>query len=130
MSAIDGLMPPTKKTKKFLLFLPPDEWHEVGLLFANYIIRSKGYETVYFGQSVPIENVEKAITIIRPKYILLFYIAMRPASEIEEHIRRLSKIDEKITVLVAGNAALFSENKNKAKSATYLTEVNSLLNFL
>lgn len=130
MAATDGLMPPAKKTKKFLLFLPPEEWHEIGLLFANYIIRSKGYETIYLGQSVPIENIEKVVSAIHPKYLLLFYINARPVNEIEKQIKQLAKIDENITLFVAGNAELFPENKHKLRNTFYLTEANSLLNFL
>jgi len=130
MSATDGLMPPPKKTKKFLLFLPPDEWHDVGLLFANYIIRSRGYETIYLGQNVPIENLEKVIPIVNPKYLLLFYINMRPVNEVDEQIKRLSKIDEKITLFAAGNAELFPQNKHEVRNVIYLTSANSLLNFL
>lgn len=130
MSAIDGLLPPSKRTRKFLLFLPPDEWHEVGLLFANYIIRSRGYETIYLGQSVPIENVEKVIPAVNPRYLLLFYINMRPVEEVEEQIRRLSKVDDKITLFVAGKPELFPVNKHKSRNTIYLTDANSLLNFL
>ncbi len=130
MSATDGLMPASKRNKKFLLFLPPDEWHEVGLLFANYMIRSKGYETIYLGQNVPIENVEKVIPAVRPKYLLLFYLNMRPVSEVEEQITQLSKADEKITMFVAGNPELFPVNKHKLKNTIFLTGASSLLNFL
>lgn len=130
MSATDGLMPASKKSKKFLLFLPPDEWHEVGLLFANYMIRSKGYETIYLGQNVPIENVEKVIPAVLPRYLLLFYLNMKPVGEVEEQITRLSKVDEKITMFVAGNPELFPENKHKLKNTIFLTGASSLLNFL
>ena len=130
MSATDGLMPPSKKNKKFLLFLPPDEWHEVGLLFANYIIRSKGYETIYLGQNVPIENVEKVIPAVHPKYVLLFYLNMKPVGEVEQQIMKLSKVDEKITMFVAGNPDLFPANKHKLKNIIFLTGASSLLNFL
>ena len=130
MSAIDGMMPPSKKTKKFLLFLPPDEWHEIGLLFANYIIHSKGYETIYLGQNVPIENVERIIPVVNPKYLMLFYINMRPVEEVGNQIKRLSKIDENTTLFVAGSPELFPENKHKIRNTIYLTEASSLLNFL
>src|SRR4051812_17347659 len=41
LAATDALEINKKRRKKFLLLLPPGEWHEIGLLFANYIIRSK-----------------------------------------------------------------------------------------
>ncbi|MCW5517343.1 MerR family transcriptional regulator [Muriicola sp. Z0-33] len=48
---------PVKKDKVFVLFLPDNEIHEIGLLFVNYEILLKGYKTIYLGQSMPMENL-------------------------------------------------------------------------
>ena len=130
MAAIDGLMPPKIKTKTFLLFLPPGEWHEIGLLFANYIIRVKGYKTIYLGQDLPIENIEKIMQIIKPTHALLFYITTRPKEEIAQQIKMISKIDDTTQLLIAGNLELLPENKSKIKNVTYLTQVDSLYQYL
>lgn len=45
---------PLKKTKTYVLFLPDHEIHDIGLLFLNYEIVSKGHHCIYLGQSVPI----------------------------------------------------------------------------
>lgn len=43
--------------RKFLLFLPEGEWHEIGLLFALYLLKEKGHDVIYLGQSVPYSDV-------------------------------------------------------------------------
>ena len=43
--------------KKFLLLLPEGEWHEIALLFAQYLIREANHEVIYLGQSVPYSDV-------------------------------------------------------------------------
>lgn len=45
------------KAKKFLLFLPEGEWHEIALLFAQYLLRESDHEVIYLGQSVPYSDV-------------------------------------------------------------------------
>ncbi|MCA1763172.1 MAG: MerR family transcriptional regulator [Cryomorphaceae bacterium] len=56
--AIDGQsMMEKSDAKRFLLFLPEGELHELGLLFYNYIIQKAGHRVVYLGQSVPIADV-------------------------------------------------------------------------
>ncbi len=45
------------QAKKFLLLLPEGEWHELGLLFAQYLLRESGHEVIYFGPSVPYSDV-------------------------------------------------------------------------
>ncbi len=130
MAAIDGLVPAADSTKKFLLFLPPDEWHELGLLFADYIIRSKGHQTIYLGQSVPIENIGKVVASVRPTHLLVFYINNRPKGEIAKQIKLLSKIDEQSLLLVAGSKELLADNEVKAKNVRCLSEVESLAQYL
>jgi len=43
--------------KKFLLLLPEGEWHEITLLFSQYLIREANHEVIYLGQSVPYSDV-------------------------------------------------------------------------
>ena len=47
-----------EKSKTFVLFLPDNEIHELGLLFINYELISRGYKSIYLGQSVPIDSLE------------------------------------------------------------------------
>lgn len=51
------LMEPTNNEKVFVLFLPENEIHEIGLLFINYEILLRGYKTIYLGQTMPLENL-------------------------------------------------------------------------
>jgi len=49
---------PTKKDKVFVLYLPENEIHQLGLLYLNYELLLHGYKTVYLGESVPIESLK------------------------------------------------------------------------
>lgn len=42
----------------FILYLPVNEIHELGLMYINYELLSQGYQTIYLGQSVPAENLK------------------------------------------------------------------------
>jgi DNA-binding transcriptional MerR regulator len=44
-----------------LLFLPENELHEIGLLFYNYVLRARGFKTIYLGQSVPYDSLDRII---------------------------------------------------------------------
>lgn len=43
---------------EFALFLPYQEIHEIGLLFANYILLKSGKNTIYLGNNIPLENLK------------------------------------------------------------------------
>jgi MerR family transcriptional regulator, light-induced transcriptional regulator len=58
ISAVDGFSNQfNPEARKFMLFLPEGEWHEIGLLFALYLIKEAGHEVLYLGQSVPYSDV-------------------------------------------------------------------------
>lgn len=48
---------PKIKDKVFVLFLPMHEIHDLGLMYINYEILLHGYQTVFLGESLPIENL-------------------------------------------------------------------------
>lgn len=48
---------PKPVSKTYVLFLPDNEIHDIGLLFVNYELRSKGYHTIFLGESVPMESL-------------------------------------------------------------------------
>lgn len=48
---------PTKKDKVFVLYLPKNEIHELGLMYLNYELLLNGYKTIYLGEDVPIDSL-------------------------------------------------------------------------
>lgn len=48
---------PTKHDKVFVLYLPHNEIHELGLMYVNYELLLNGYKTIYLGESVPISSL-------------------------------------------------------------------------
>ncbi|MDG5493053.1 MerR family transcriptional regulator [Psychroserpens sp. SPM9] len=47
----------SKAKKEFVLFLPDNEVHELGLMMLNYEIIARGHQSIYLGQSVPITSL-------------------------------------------------------------------------
>ncbi len=130
MAAIDGLLPASVQGQKFLLFLPEGEWHEIGLLFSSYVIRSKGYDALYLGQNVPTENIVKISGLLKPDYILTFYVATRPSAEIDSQLKIFAKSNPNAKILIAGNKELLHSSKAKFKTVTYLSSVHDLIAYL
>lgn len=120
MAAIDGLPLPGGKKKKFLLFLPPDESHEIALLFSNYLLRSKGYDTVYLGQNVPYDNISAVIRHAKPDYLLTFFINNRNRADIARQITAHLK-PTGITTLVSGNQETLTGLKEQKHLRLLLT---------
>ncbi len=68
------------KEKTFILFLPLNEIHELGLLFVNFELVLKGYRVIFLGQNVPIEDL-KALQDIYSSTEFISYFTVEPPTE-------------------------------------------------
>ncbi|MBL0104802.1 MAG: MerR family transcriptional regulator [Bacteroidetes bacterium] len=107
--AIDGQpIRNQSSVKKFLLFLPEGEWHELGLLFANYLIRSSGNHSIYLGQNVPIADLLSVAKRYQPDFI---FLSMTTAFTQEYTSRLLSLLKKEIPdSVLLGNGYNFLDN--------------------
>jgi DNA-binding transcriptional MerR regulator len=74
ISEIDKLPIPDPSSAPLMLFLPEHEWHEIGLLYYQFLLRNKGLHTVYLGQSLPYESAIDCIRSLNPKAILTSWL--------------------------------------------------------
>ncbi|MEQ9405368.1 MAG: MerR family transcriptional regulator [Cyclobacteriaceae bacterium] len=94
------------KSESIMLFLPEGELHEISLLFANCLLKQRGYKTFYLGQSVPLKDLEEAFHIVEPN-LLFTVLTSKPASnKVQAFIDQLGKKFKKPKVLVTGNQAV------------------------
>lgn len=84
------LIEPLKTDKIFVLYLPYNEIHELGLMYLNYEITYHGYKSIYLGESVPMENL-KDIKKYFDSIIYISYLTVEPnKDEINNYIKQLS----------------------------------------
>lgn len=101
--AIDGMSVPVKPgSKKFVLFLPENETHELGLLFANFIIRSRGHQSLYLGQNLAYTDLDGLITQYTPEYLMAVVTATPPKQTVQEFVTKLGERFKKQTVVLTG----------------------------
>jgi DNA-binding transcriptional MerR regulator len=114
--AIDGQGIMTRAdAKRFLLFLPEGELHELGLLFYNYVIQKAGHRVVYLGQSVPIEEVVKVEQYAPVEYILTSTLSLASTDDTNKLFNRLLTAFPRHTIFVTNriedNSALIQDKR-------------------
>ncbi len=57
----DKLPLPGKGNPQVVLFLPPNEYHELGLLVTEYLLREQGIAAINLGPDLPIVNIQKIL---------------------------------------------------------------------
>lgn len=68
------------KDKVFVLFLPMNEIHELGLLYIKYELSLKGYKTIYLGESVPLDSLS-SISEMYDNVIYISYFTVSPTKD-------------------------------------------------
>ena len=100
---IDKIEKPVRKNvKRFLLFLPEAEMHETGLLFARYLLKSCGMDTLYLGQEIPYTDVKKVIASYKPDYAFIVLTSLNLGKDVNKIIGKvMDHLD--VPLLVAGS---------------------------
>ncbi|MCU0443153.1 MAG: MerR family transcriptional regulator [Bacteroidia bacterium] len=89
--------------KRFLLFLPEHEQHTLGLLFANFILRSRGHEVLFLGQEVPMDDFRAALGNHKPDYIFTLLTAAHVAVDKKEFVESLAQAWPDTQILLSGS---------------------------
>jgi MerR family transcriptional regulator, light-induced transcriptional regulator len=101
--AIDGQVSKQRTNgKKYMLYLPEGELHEISLLFANYIIRARNNKVVYLGQSLPFNELVFAYDIHKPDYIFSAITSVPSNLETQLYVNRLAKQFPESHLLLTG----------------------------
>jgi len=115
--------------KKFLLLLPEGEWHEIALLFAQYLIKEANHEVIYLGQSVPYSDVLAIGASKRLDYILFSSSICHTGFKLDRYLEDLGGAfpDKKILYCANNKGELSSES---SKNLVHLQEIIDLYDFL
>ncbi len=102
LAAIDNITVKDDAAKKFLLFLPEDEWHEIGLLFAYYLIKARNNRVIYLGQSLPFQDIVSTVASYQPQ-VLVSSITSVPANQkAVEYAERLVQTFPHCEIILSG----------------------------
>lgn len=80
---------PSKTDRVFILFLPEEEIHDVGLFYANYEILLHGYKVISLGQSLPMEDLDY-LSKIFDNSVFVSYLTVKPEN-IDEYLKTFTE---------------------------------------
>jgi DNA-binding transcriptional MerR regulator len=81
---------PRPSNKTFVLFLPENETHDLGLLFINYEILSLGYNTIFLGENIPLDNL-KYINKLYDDITYISYFTVKPCdNDVKDYLKIFS----------------------------------------
>jgi MerR family transcriptional regulator, light-induced transcriptional regulator len=123
LSAIDDLPLVHKQEPVFLLFLPEDEYHEMGLLFVYYLLRKRKLPVIYLGSNAPVKDVQFLFEHKVPDYLYLHLTSFPRRHDLPKYLSGLSQKFSKTKILLSGSAI----QDYKKPLASNITRFQSLL---
>ena len=106
---------PTGKT--VLLFLPETEYHELGLLYVYYLLKSRGVMVLYLGANVPLKDVAYISNIKKPQYLYTHITSVVGQLKMEKYLNTLKEQVPEIPFVVSGQ---FVQNVHKSPSKGFI----------
>lgn len=88
-----------------LLFLPEGQYHELGLLYVHYLLKSGAIKTLYLGANVPLSDIAFVVQHKKPGYLYAHLTGVTNTSAFEKFLRNLHLHIPDTPVIISGYIA-------------------------
>jgi DNA-binding transcriptional MerR regulator len=122
----------TKLDKVFVLSLPMNEIHELGLMYLNYEILLHGYKTIYLGESMPIENL-KDLKNHFDSIVFVSYLTVQPERDmLDGYLQKMSEelLDETTELWYIGRMVEFIKKEELPERITTFSSITELVDWI
>ena len=125
-SEIDKISSSNNDRGTWLLFLPPNEHHEIGLLFARFLLVKNGFNVIYLGSNVPLHSIKQVYETRDIQNIMFFSIANYSKINLLDTVSFLDKHLCNTNKYLVTNAKVQKKLLNKHK----ITLIDNIQNFI
>ncbi len=121
---------PTRTDKVFVLSLPMNEVHELGLMYLNYETLLHGYKTIYLGESVPIES----LTDLKKHFesiVFVSYLTVQPDKDsVNDYVNKMiaELCDENTELWYVGRMVEFIKQDGFSDKIKIFNTIDDLVN--
>lgn len=115
--------------KIYVLFLPDNEVHELGLLYSNYELLRKGNQTIYLGNSASIESLELIISCYSNVSFVSYFTIAPTKFEVNTYLQEINQnilSKYRLNLSVLGRNA--QESTFKSEYIKVFNKIDDLLN--
>lgn len=117
---------PKSGSKRFLLFLPNGDWHEISLLFLHYLLKVRHQKVTYLGPSVPIKEVITVGKRLNPDCFYTIMTNVPHNNSVGEYLNTLANKFPESTIFASG-VQLFNPPRFLKKNVVILDTMDNVL---
>jgi DNA-binding transcriptional MerR regulator len=128
MDQLGGI--PRLQSKKFLLFVPNGENHDLSLLFASYMLKARGQKVIYLGTSTPLDDLNKIFKLHHPDAVFCAVTASNQQVPIEIYMQSLQRTFPDTPVLITGSQVVRRKDLKAPQNVMIISRHEDLTSFL
>lgn len=102
-AAIEKLPEPKNEAESWLLFLPDEEDHEIGLILSYFLLKSHGKRVYYLGQRVPFSSIDSFLTHNKLDAIHFFLVKKQSTIKAQKLIDKIKPLTKELKVCISGS---------------------------
>jgi DNA-binding transcriptional MerR regulator len=123
---IEDIERKTDNSKIVLLFLPEGEYHELGLLYVYYLLKTKGINTIYLGADVPVEEIEYVCKLKQPRYLYTHLTTLPVRFNFEKYLHAITHRIGNSLLMISGSIT-HQYNKKIPGGITFLKSLDEVI---
>lgn len=127
---IENIVTPFDLQAKVLLFMPENEHHELGLLYLQYLLKSRGVKTIYLGANVPMSDLEFVVQLKKPDFVYTHLTTVMKEFNFDKFLAQLKNRITSCPVLVSGLLTQSFEKKLPGGNIRFLKSLQEVNEFI
>ena len=113
-----------------LLFLPENEHHELGLLFMQYLLKSRGAKVIYLGANVPLKDLEFVVNLKKPDFVYTHLTTVIKEFNFDKFISSLKQKLPASKIYISGLLTQSFTKKNLPSNIRFLKSFSEVNEFM
>lgn len=102
LAEIDKMPVNFQSGQTIVLCLPPDEFHELPLLLAHYILLENQINTIYLGSSVPPEMAASTAQQTKATYLFTLFMSSAPMENLKGYLHSIHELVPEVKIYFSG----------------------------
>ncbi|MFE3846871.1 MerR family transcriptional regulator [Flavobacterium sp. LB3P45] len=123
------LLKQTKLDKVFVLSLPMNEIHELGLMYLHYEILLHGYKAIYLGESMPIENLKDLKKHFNSIVFISYFTVQPERDSVNEYVAKMTEelIDDTTELWLTGRLVEFIKKEGLSEKISIFDSISEIV---
>ena len=121
---------PVRGNATYVLYLPENEIHEIGLLYINFELLQRGNRTLYLGPSIPMENLKDVIGYVHNPVFISYFTVSPEKDKVADYLQRFRELfgaDDPRELWILGHQTADLDPHANPESIRVFHSIDSLL---